>query len=144
MSALGAHRISKTKQLGALTTTTEYCLWWNDTGQACELEAVHFNQLDAISHATTGFYTFDVYEYTAEGTQGNIIATLHYGTASAAGYDGDHVAFVGQPFTLDTTGLGIPSLAGLSIKATKYGTAVNLSADAEVFATIVEGMTSAH
>ena len=140
---LGPDRFTKSKQLGALSTTTEYSLWTNDTGNVVELDAAQFNQLTAITCSTNGFWTFDIYAYDSDGVQGDVIATLHYGTASAAGYVGDHVAFVAEDLTLDSTGLAIDDGSGCTIKATLYGTGAMLSADAEITARFAKGMTSA-
>jgi len=140
---LGAERFTVKQPLGALAATTSYCIFTNDLGETVELEAAQFNQLAAITCATSGFYTFDVVEYTAAGTSGATVATLHYGTASAAGYVGNHVAFVAEDLTLDSTGLSLGDGLSWVVTATKSGTASDLSADAQIIIRFVKGMTSA-
>ncbi len=137
MPAIGPERFIFKKQLGALSATTEYCVWTNDLGETVELEAAQFNQLLAITANTNNFWTLDLYEYTAAGVQGDIVATLSYGTG-----EDNHVAFVAQDMALDSTGLSLGDGLSWTIKATPAGTCVNLSADAEVVIRVVKGMTS--
>ena len=139
---VGAERFILKQDLGALAATTEYSLWTNDLGEQVELESAQFNQLLAITASTNGFYTFDIYEYTSAGTQGDVVATLHYGTSGVSGYVAAHVAFVADDLTLDATGLGQADGRSWTVKATKSGTAVNLSADAHVIITFAKGMTA--
>ncbi len=140
---LGPGRFIKGKQLGALTTNTTYGILTNDFGETLELEAAQFNQSAAITHSTTGFWTFGITEYSAAGVIGAEVATIHFGTASAAAYGGDHVAFVANDFTLDSTGLSLADGLSWAVVGTSYGTAATLSADAEVIIRFVKGMTAA-
>ncbi len=139
---LGPERFIIKQPLGALTTNTTYSIWTNDLGETVELEAAQFNQLAAITHTTNGYWIFEITEYSAAGAIGAATAVLHYGTASATGYDGDHTAFVADDFTLDATGLSLGDGLTWAVVGTAVGTAAALSADAQIVLRVVKGMTS--